>query len=409
VSNQHCVIIGASHAAAELCNSLRKEGWEGDITLVGEESHLPYNRPPLSKTFLAGTKSIYDLLIRHEEAYAKANIKYKLGCRVESIDRANKTVSLSDNETVAYDKLVLTTGARPRIMQMPGAELDNVFYLRDIHDADRIRPHIEKGKKAVIIGGGYIGLETAAMLISTGMEVTVLERDPRILNRVSAPEISEFYSRIHAEEGVELVTGVDISHLKGDKQVSAVVSVDGQSYEADMVIIGIGVIPNAELAENVGLDSDNGIVVNAFGETSDPDILAAGDCTFHFNKHYQRWLRLESIQNAVEQAKVVARTICGNRQEYDQIPWFWSDQYDLKLQIAGLSAGYDNLIVRGDLTQGRKIAVFYFKGESLLAVDAVNSPQEFMFGKRVLSQSLALDRERLADSTVAMKDLLITP
>lgn len=407
MSKQHCVIVGASHAAAELCNSLRKEGWEGGITLIGEEAHLPYNRPPLSKTFLAGTKSIYDLLIRHEEAYAKADIKYKLGCRVDSIDRANKTVFLNDNETVNYDKLILTTGARPRVMELPGARLGNVFYLRDIHDADRIRPHIEAGKQAVIVGGGYIGLETAAMLTSTGMKVTVLERDPRILNRVSAPEISEFYSRIHAEEGVELITDVEISHLKGDKQANSVVCNGGQSFPADMVIIGIGVVPNSELAQDVGLDIDNGIVVNAFGETSDPDILAAGDCTFHFNKHYQRWMRLESIQNAVEQAKVVARTICGKRQEYDQIPWFWSDQYDLKLQIAGLSAGYDNLIVRGDLSQGRKIAVFYFKGEVLLAVDAVNSPQEFMFGKRVLAQSLQLNREKLADTSVPMKDLLL--
>lgn len=407
MSKQHCVIVGASHAAAELCNSLRKEGWGGGITLIGEEAHLPYNRPPLSKTFLAGTKSIYDLLIRHEEAYAKADINYKLGCRVERIDQANKTVFLSDNETVAYDKLILTTGARPRVMEMPGASLGNVFYLRDIHDADRIRPHIEEGKQAVIIGGGYIGLETAAMLTSTGMKVTVLERDPRILNRVSAPEISEFYSRIHAEEGVELITDVEISHLRGDKQVDEVVCSDGQSFPADMVIIGIGVIPNTELAQDVGLDIDNGIVVNAFAETSDPDILAAGDCTFHFNKHYARWMRLESIQNAVEQAKVAARTICGKRQEYDQIPWFWSDQYDLKLQIAGLSEGYDNLIVRGDISQGRKIAVFYFKGELLLAVDAVNSPQEFMFGKRVLAQSLQLDREKLADTSVPMKDLLL--
>jgi len=407
VSKQHCVIVGASHAAAELCNSLRKEGWEGGITLIGEEAHLPYNRPPLSKTFLAGTKSIYDLLIRHEEAYAKADIKYKLGCRVDSIDRTNKTVFLNDNETVNYDKLILTTGARPRVMELPGARLGNVFYLRDIHDADRIRPHIEAGKQAVIVGGGYIGLETAAMLTSTGMKVTVLERDPRILNRVSAPEISEFYSRIHAEEGVELISDVEISHLKGDKQANSVVCNGGQSFPADMVIIGIGVVPNSELAQDVGLDIDNGIVVNAFGETSDPDILAAGDCTFHFNKHYQRWMRLESIQNAVEQAKVVARTICGKRQEYDQIPWFWSDQYDLKLQIAGLSAGYDNLIVRGDLSQGRKIAVFYFKGEVLLAVDAVNSPQEFMFGKRVLAQSLQLNREKLADTSVPMKDLLL--
>ena len=200
---------------------------------------------------------------------------------------------------------------------------------------------------------------------------------------------------------------MEISQLNGDKLVNEVVCSDGRSFEADLVIIGIGVITNAELAEEAGLEIKNGIVVNAFAETNDSDILAAGDCTYHFNKHYQRWLRLESIQNAVEQAKVAASTICGIRQDYDQIPWFWSDQYDLKLQIAGLSEGYDSLIVRGDLSAGRKVSVFYFKEETLLAVDAVNSPQEFIFVKRALAQSLDLDREKLTDSTVPMKEILL--
>ncbi|MBN4075366.1 MAG: pyridine nucleotide-disulfide oxidoreductase [SAR86 cluster bacterium] len=407
MNKQRCIIVGASHAAGELCASLRKEGWTGSITVVGDEAYLPYNRPPLSKTFLAGEKSIDDLLIRHEQAYVKADIEMKLGCRVEKIDREQKEITLNNDEILSYDKLILTTGARPRTMDMPGADAENVFYLRSIYDADRIRPYIKKGRRAVIIGGGYIGLETAAMLVSTGMQVTLLEREPRILNRVAAPEISQFFTRIHTEEGVELITDVEISQLKGDKQINEVVCSDGRSFEADLVIIGIGVITNSELAEEVGLEINNGIVVNAFAETNDPDILAAGDCTYHFNKHYQRWLRLESIQNAVEQAKVAARTICGTRQEYDQIPWFWSDQYDLKLQIAGLSTGYDNLIVRGDLSEGRKISFFYFKENTLLAVDAVNSPQEFMFGKRALAQSLRLDREKLVDSSISMKAILL--
>ncbi len=410
MEKQRCIIVGASHAAGELCISLRKEGWTGVITVVGEENYLPYNRPPLSKTFLAGEKNIDDLLIRHAEAYTKADVQMKLGCRVEKIDRESKKVTLNTNETLAYDKLILTTGARPRIMDMPGAELENVFYLRSIQDADHIRPYIQKESRAVIIGGGYIGLETAAMLVSTGMHVTLLERDPRILNRVAAPEISQFFSRIHTEEGVELFTDVDISELKADgngTKVNEVVCSDGKSFAADLLIIGIGVITNSELAEEAGLEINNGIVVNAFAETSDPDILAAGDCSYHFNKHYQRWLRLESIQNAVEQAKVAARTVCGNPQEYDQIPWFWSDQYDLKLQIAGLSGGYDNLIVRGDLSAGRKMAVFYFKEDNLIAVDAVNSPQEFMFGKRALAQSSRLDIDKLTDSSVPMKELML--
>lgn len=405
--NQCCIIVGASHAAGELCVSLRKEGWTGSIIVIGDEAHLPYNRPPLSKTFLAGGISIYDLLIRHPEAYANADIEMKLGCRVEKIDREKKEIKLNNDETLGYDKLILCTGARPRMMDMPGSELQNVFYLRSIQDADLIRPYIKDGHRAVIIGGGYIGLETAAMLVSTGMQVTLLERDPRILNRVAAPEISQFFTRIHNEEGINLITDVEISELKGDKEINEVVCSNGLSYTADLVIIGIGVITNSELAQESGLEINNGIVVNAFAETSDPNILAAGDCTYHHNKHYQRWLRLESIQNAVEQAKVAARTICGYRQEYDQIPWFWSDQYDVKLQICGLSEGYDNLIMRGNLSQGRKISVFYFKAEEFLAVDAVNSPQEFMFGKRALAHSLRLDRAKLADSSIPMKDLLL--
>ena len=407
MDNQRCIIIGASHAAGELCISLRKEGWTGSITIVGDEDHLPYNRPPLSKTFLAGEKSIDDLLIRHEEAYVKADIEMKLGCRVEKINRELKEIALNNGETLSYDKLILTTGARPRKVDMPGTEAKNVFYLRSIYDADQIRQYIKTGSRAVIIGGGYIGLETAAMLVSTGMKVTILEREPRILNRVAAPEISQFFTRIHTEEGIELITDVEISELKGGEQISEIVCSDGRTFAADLVIIGIGVITNSELAEEAGLEINNGIVVNEFAETNDTDILAAGDCTYHFNKHYDRWLRLESIQNALEQAKVAARTICDHRQEYDQIPWFWSDQYDLKLQIAGLSGGYDNLIVRGDLGQGRKMAVFYFIGDTFLAVDAVNSPQEFMFGKKVLMQSLRLDREKLADSSIPMKEILL--
>ena len=407
MNNQRCIIVGASHAAGELCISLRKEGWTGSITLVGDEAYLPYNHPPLSKTYLAGEKSIDDLLIRHEEAYVKADIEVKLERRVEKINRELKELTLDNDETLSYDKLILTTGARPRKVDMPGADSDNVFYLRSIQDADHIRPYIKNGSRAVIIGGGYIGLETAAMLVRTGMQVTLLERDPRILNRIAAPEISQFFTRIHEEEGIELITDVEISELKGDERVSEVVCSDGRKFPADLVIIGIGVITNSELAEEAGLEINNGIVVNAFTETNDPDILAAGDCTYHFNKHYDRWLRLESIQNALEQAKVAAKTLCGDRQEYDQIPWFWSDQYDLKLQIAGLSAGYDNLIVRGDLSQGRKISVFYFKQDTFLAVDAVNSPQEFMFGKRALMQSLRLDQEKLADSSIPMKEVLL--
>ncbi len=408
MNKQHCVIVGASHAAAELCMKLRKEGWQGSISLLGEEPYLPYNRPPLSKTFLAGGKDTDELLIRHAGAYEKAEVDFYLGVRADSIDREDKRLHLANGQALEYDRLVLCTGARVRKLALPGADLENIFYLRNIHDANLIRPHIRAGKKAVIVGGGYIGLECAAMLRGAGMLVTVLERDQRILNRVSAPEISLFYARLHREEGVELVEGVETTAFEGKQSVSAVLAGKDQRFEADLVIVGVGVIPNTELAQTAGLEVSNGITVNAYGETSDNSILAAGDCTFHYNRHYQRWLRLESIQNAVEQAEVCARTLCGVREDYDAIPWFWSDQYDVKLQIAGLSEGYDHLVLRGDMEQGRKLSVFYFAGEQLLAVDAVNSPQEFMFSKRALTQGATLDPERLADPAVPMRDLLLT-
>ncbi len=407
MKQQHCVIVGASHAAAELCMRLRKEGWQGRITLVGEEPYLPYNRPPLSKTFLAGHKDTSELLIRHEGAYEKAQVDFFLGVKAVSVNRDKHSLLLGNDQQLEYDKLVLTTGARVRKLDIAGADLGNIFYLRNIHDANLIRPHIRQGQKAVIIGGGYIGLECAAMLQSSGMQVTVLERDQCILNRVSAPEISAFFTRIHQEEGINIQANAETVAFEGDGRVEAVLCQDGKRFNADLVIVGVGVIPNTELAAEAGLAVNNGIQVNEFAETSDPDILAAGDCTYHFNQHYQRWMRLESIQNAVEQAEVAAATICGRREAYDAIPWFWSDQFDLKLQIAGLSTGYDNLIVRGELQQGRKVAVFYFAGEQLLAVDAVNSPQEFLFAKRAMAQHADLDRERLADADVPMRELLL--
>ncbi len=407
MKQQHCVIVGASHAAAELCMRLRKEGWQGRITVVGEEPYLPYNRPPLSKTFLAGHKDTSELLIRHEGAYQKAQVDFFLDVRAVRINRPSHSLLLGNDQQLDYDKLVLTTGARVRVLDVPGADLGNIFYLRNIHDANLIRPHIRQGKKAVIIGGGYIGLECAAMLKSSGMHVTILERDKCILNRVSASEVSAFFTRIHQEEGVMIRSGAETVAFEGEDMVEAVLCHDGQRFDADLVIIGVGVIPNTELAAEAGLIINNGIVVNEFAETSDPDILAAGDCTYHFNKHYQRWMRLESIQNAVAQAEVAAATICGRREAYDAIPWFWSDQFDLKLQIAGLSIGYDNLVVRGELQQGRKVAVFYFAAERLVAVDAVNSPQEFMFAKRAMAQQSNLDIGRLANIAVPMRELLL--
>ncbi len=401
-----CIVVGASHAGGQLAVSLRQQGWQGRILVIGDEPYLPYNRPPLSKTFLSGEKHIEDLLIRPEAQYEKVGIEFLLGQHVKAIDRSSKTVTLSRDETFTYDKLALTTGARVRPLKITGSELKGVMYLRDISDVENIRQFTGKGKKAVIIGGGYIGLETAAMLNRLGLQVTVLEAAQRILNRVTAPQVSEFYTRVHREEGVQLETGVEIQGFSGRGRVEQVQCGDGTVHEADLVIIGIGVIPNTELAQAAGLEVDNGIKVNDFCQTSDPDITAAGDCTNHFNGFYQCNLRLESVQNAMEQAKVAAAALCGKPIQYNALPWFWSDQYDIKLQIAGLSSGYDELVIRGDHTSSRKFSAFYLSKGRVIAIDAINSPQDFMFGKQIITRKLLVDKAGLSDAGISLKDFL---
>ena len=405
-AKSRCIILGASHAAAQLAPTLRQQRWPGSISMISNEYALPYHRPPLSKDYLAGTKTAEQILIRPAAVYRKCNVGITMGVTAAAIDRSNKQLLLDDGMALDYDKLVLTTGARVRKIDIPGVDLNGVFYLRDLNDAQQIKMFTGANKRAVIIGGGYIGLETASALRKLGMQVTVLEAMPRILQRVTAPEVAAFYSRIHAEEGVEIVADVQAVSISGEKQVESVQCHDGTEYEADIVIIGVGVIPNTELAEQAGLKIDNGILVDEYARTSDEDILAAGDCTSHYNPIYQRHLRLESVQNALDQASVAANTICGNLKPYSALPWFWSDQYDLKLQIAGLSQGYTDVVVRGDIDGSRSFAAFYMREGKLLAVDAVNRPQEFMFGKKLIMQRNQLDTAQLADDSLSLKTLL---
>ncbi len=313
---------------------------------------------------------------------------------------------MEDGAEVPYTKLALTTGSRVRKINIPGTHLGGVFYLRDLDDVDRIRKYAGKGKKAVIVGGGYIGLETAAALRKLGMEVTVLEALPRVLQRVTAPEISNFYQRVHQEEGVEIFTDTAVEALHGEGDVQSVHCEGGRTLDADLVIIGIGIIPETELAEEAGLEVDNGIVVDEYARTSDHDIVAAGDCTFHYNPIYDRKLRLESVQNAVDQAKVAAATLCGKLEAYNALPWFWSDQYDLKLQIAGLSQGFDQVIVRGDLESARSFAAFYLQNGQLIAVDAVNRPKDFMVSRRAIVNKISPDPKQLADDSIAIQEVL---
>jgi 3-phenylpropionate/trans-cinnamate dioxygenase ferredoxin reductase subunit len=402
------VIVGASHASAQLCAGLRQNGWSGGIVLIGDEPSLPYQRPPLSKALLAGESTVADLLIRKPEFYEKGQVVFRQA-RVTGISRATETVDLDDGETVGYDQLVLCTGARPRPLDIPGADLAGVHYLRDAADTDAIQGTLATATRAVVIGAGYIGLEAAASLRKLGIDVTVLEVAERVLQRVTAPEISAFYDRVHREEGVDLRVGVGVAAIEGDGAVSGVRLADGDLIAAELVIVGVGVVPNVELARDAGLTVDNGIVIDAHGRTDDPHIFAAGDCANYFDARYDCRLRLECVSNAVEQAKSVAATICGKDKAISALPWFWSDQYDLKLQIAGLSTGYDEILLRGDPETGRGFACFYFAEGKLIAADCVNRAQEFMFSKRAIGEGLSPDRALLADPETPLASLLRAP
>ena len=396
---ERAVIVGASHAGAQLAANLRREGWSGEVVLIGDEGGLPYHRPPLSKGYLAGKNGLDDLLIRGADFYEKQHIRL-LNATVDAIHRSAKRVSLSTGDTLAYTKLALCTGARPRRLPTPGVDLPGIHYLRTAADVELIRAAATPGRRVVIVGGGYIGLETAASLCSLGMNVTVLEATERVLERVTAPEVSAFYTRIHNGEGVEIRTHALVEAFSGNGRVQEVVLAGGEPIPADLVIVGVGVVPNTELASAAGLSVDNGIVIDDQARTSDPDIVAAGDCTSHTMARYGSRIRLESVSSAGEQAKIAAATICGKHSAIAALPWFWSDQYDLKLQIAGLNAGYDEVLLSGDPSRERDFSCFYFREGELIAADCVNRPRDFMSSKRAISQQLRVDRSELLAGSI---------
>lgn len=396
----HCIIVGGSHAGAQAAASLRQEGFCGTITIVSADSLLPYHRPPLSKAFLCADKGDEELLIRPAEFYDKQNIAVRLNTCVVTVDAQNHSLQCDNGETLVYTQLVLATGADVRRLELPGSELDGVCYLRTRDDVLKLRQFVRPGGRAVIVGAGYIGLETAASLRKQGMQVTVLEAQSRVLQRVTVPEVSEFYSRVHREEGVEIILDAAIESIVGEGHVESVLLADGRKLAADLVVVGIGVLPNVELARQLGMECENGIVVDEQARTSCPDVYAIGDCTRHHNPIYDSWLRLESVQNATDQARIAAQSICGKAASYRALPWFWSDQYDLKLQIAGLCTGYDRVVIRGDHREGRSFSVFYLRGDRLLAVDAVNRPKEFTFSKRFLTEGRTVNPSLLADESV---------
>jgi 3-phenylpropionate/trans-cinnamate dioxygenase ferredoxin reductase subunit len=406
------LVVGAGHATGEFATALRQEGFKGRIVACGDESHLPYQRPPLSKAYLAGDVTVDSLHLRPRAAYEKAQIEFNLGVRVEEIDRKHRRALLSDGRAIEYTHLVLNTGGRARRLAVPGADLahrmNNFRYVRTIDDVDELRRHMQHGQRLVIVGGGYIGLEVAAHAIKRGMQVTVLEALPRVLARVTAPEISTFYERIHRAAGVDIRTGVEVRGFAFDPSqqgVSGILCADGTCVPADIVVAGIGLIPNTELAQAAGLAVDNGIVVDEYTRTSDPDIYSAGDCTNHPSALYDRRVRLESVPNAVGQARTAAAALCGKLNPYNAVPWFWSDQYHLKLQMAGLSQGYDQLVVRGSLDH-ESFAAFYLRHGKIISADSVNRPQEFMFAKRAIAAGATIDPQRLADESIPVKALL---
>ena len=404
--SQNCVVIGAGCAATAFVTALRQGGWEDDIQVIGNEPYYPYHRPPLSKDLLAGKSTLDEILIRPAEIYKKANIDFLLDCRAEEINTEKKTVLLNEGQVISYDKLMLSVGSRARKIELPGDNLEGICYLRDINDVSQIKSYICAGGNAVIVGGGYIGLEAAAVLRQLGMNVTIWELAERVLQRVTAIQISEFYQRIHAEEGVSIQCGVGTVGFEGNGRVERVLCTDGKSYKADLVIIGVSIIPNVELAQSAGLKVENGIVVDDFARTSNSDIVAAGDCAVHYNQIYGRWVRLESVQNANDQARIVASTVCNKDKIYNNLPWFWSDQYNVKLQIAGLFHDYDEMVIRGNIEGGRSFAAFYLKEGVVIAVDSVNKPLEFMIGKRFITDRIKINKSLLADEKTNIKELL---
>lgn len=402
------VIVGAGQAGSELATSLRQQGYAGKITLIGDEPYPPYRRPPLSKTFLSGEVTQESLYIRPQSAYDKLGIELKLGIGVEAIDRDQRALRLFDGGTLPYQTLALTTGGRARKLALPGADHSNVHYVRRIDDIKKLIEQFKPGKRLLIIGGGYIGLEAASVGIKKGLKVTVVETLPRVLARVTAPEISAFYERVHRDKGVDLRTGVGVhgfESAQGADAVDCVVLADGTRIATDLVIVGIGLIPNTELAESAGLEVNNGIVVDAFCRSSDPNIYAAGDCTQHENGFLGRRLRLESVPNAIEQGRIAAASIAGKPVPYTAVPWFWSDQYDLKLQMVGISEGYDQIVIRGDMA-AHSFCAFYLKDGVVISADGVNRPQEFTLAKKLVAERVRADAAQLADERFPLKSLV---
>lgn len=399
----HFVVVGGGQAGASLVTKLRGEGFEGEITLICDEPVPPYQRPPLSKAYLLGEMEEARLYLRPESFYADHGITLRLGRHVTGIDRASKTIAL-DGETLAYDQLALTTGSVPRRLPAAiGGTLDGVYTVRTLADVDAMEPEFREGRRLLVVGGGYIGLEAAAVATKLGVSVTLVEMADRILQRVAAPQTSDYFRKVHKAHGVDIREGIGLDRLLGEGHVTGARLTDGTELAADFVIVGVGIAPATALAESAGLDCANGIAVDDLGRASDPAIWAAGDCA-SFPYRGGR-LRLESVGNAIDHAECVARNMLGAGETYVPQPWFWSDQYDEKLQIAGLNTGYDRVIERPGEREG-SVSFWYYRGDTLLAVDAMNDSKAYMIGKRLIEAGRSPEPAVIADPATNLKALL---
>jgi 3-phenylpropionate/trans-cinnamate dioxygenase ferredoxin reductase component len=401
--NERVMIVGAGQAGVQVAVSLRQLKFEGEIVLLGEEPAPPYQRPPLSKKYLTGELAAERTWLRSQAYYERNRIDLRLATRVLALDRGRRAVELEGGAPEPYDVLVLATGSRARILPLPGAELPGVLYLRTLADADRIRALAAPGRRAVVVGGGYIGLEVAASLTALGCRVMVLEAQSRVLNRVVGEPVSAFFDREHRARGVEIRTGVGVAAIDGDDRVREVLLADGGRVRADLVVIGVGAVPDDDLARAAGLEIGNGVVVDEHGRTSDERIFAAGDLTDHPSPLFGRRLRLESVHNAMAQAKTVAGAILGEAKPYAEVPWFWSDQYDLKLQIAGVSGPGVEIVLRGD-PASRSFSCLHLVEERLVAIDAINRGADFLAGQRLIGDGPRLDPARARDPEVPLRE-----
>ena len=399
------VIAGAGQAAIQSAVSLRKFGYEGSITIIGEESHPPYQRPPLSKDYLLGKTQLDRVHLKKEAFYEENKIELIINTRVESIDRKRKTVSLSNKENLDYGKLIIAAGSRVRKLDVPGVDKNGIHYLRGLDDANALKENLKEGKKLVIVGAGYIGLEVAAVAASLKIETSVIDIADRVMSRTVDPLISDYYHSLPKNNGVNIHLKHGLKSITGKGNVEKVFCTNNLELDADIVVIGAGVIPNDELALTAGLTCENGIVVNEFGQTEDKNIYACGDCTNHPNKILGRKLRLESVHNAMEQSKAVASSIMGLKEPYNQVPWFWSDQYDHKLQIVGLSGDHDEVIMRGSKSE-QSFLLFYLKDKEIIAVNAINSSKEFLISKKLVANKVRISSDIINDQSSNLNEFL---